>query len=339
MKGFLYFLLLFAGVISSAQAIIDRENTVSARIGEKYVVVKMSDGGKSLIPVDSLTPSDLAFLQELSLESPLEKGQSSVKVAKTAKTKVRETILKKERVGAVETVQLISPNIMRDQIGGTCMLYARVHWLDIAGYYIDTPEIYKIINHCPPNEPWANPLYYQYLDYMVRSPQPTPIIHRVPVGVNDFDWAREQLRQGRPLLAALPFEIWRALPAEFLGQRPWSGGNVGHQIVINGFTYNHDTGEGSFHVVNTWKELPEFDFDLQFTKGGALIIEASLSPMGQKLAQPPRRLAASSPLEVLSVRLIRKAGTVNLYEVQTTHGVKKVAAANEAAAKEAALAD
>jgi hypothetical protein len=56
---------------------------------------------------------------------------------------------------------------------------------------------------------------------------------------------------------------------------------VGHQIVINGFTWNSETRQGTFHIVNSWAELPEFDLKTEAAKGGALMIQESLCPKGE----------------------------------------------------------
>jgi hypothetical protein len=53
--------------------------------------------------------------------------------------------------------------------------------------------------------------------------------------------------------------IQLSLPADFLATHPFDGkSKIGHQVVINGFTYNPATKKGTFHVVNSWRVLPEF---------------------------------------------------------------------------------
>jgi hypothetical protein len=160
---------------------------------------------------------------------------------------------------------------------------------------------------------------------MVTNFTPRPLIHNWTPKVDAFEWTRAELRKGRPVLAAFPREIWQDLPPGFVGQHPWSGGNVGHQIVINGFTWNRETHEGTFHIVNSWKELPEFDLKTSAAKG-AMDVEQSLSPRGE-----PREEAART--EVTKVTLIRTIGKTNLYEVDTNNGVERVAAADEQAAR------
>lgn len=104
----------------------------------------------------------------------------------------------------------------------------------------------------------------------------------MPATVDDpFEWARGELRKGRPLLAAFPREIWQALPPGFIAAHPWGGGNVGHQIVVNGFTWNSETKQGTFHIINSWAELPEFDLKTEAAKGGALVISYSMLPKGE----------------------------------------------------------
>lgn len=324
----------FFSVLSAVQADSELQRTVvAARIDASYVAVQKADGSRGLLPIETLTPEDKAWLEALALRSPLLKGKSSVTVVKEdAVIAPKLTIEVSKKENGLETVRLCQPNLMRDQIGGTCMLYARVHWLDIAGYYVNTPDIYKVINHCPTDAPWRSPLYVRALDSFVTTPVPRPLVHRLPPEAEPFAWAREQLRKGRPILAAFPREIWQALPPEFVGSRPWSGGSVGHQIVINGFTHNPATDTGSFHIINSWAELGQFDLDLKAAGGGALVIEASLSPKGE--APTLEEVADSAKTTaVRRVTLVRAAGKVNLYEVETNRGVSRVLAASEAAAR------
>ena len=319
----------------SAQSELQR-TAVAARIDASYAVVLRADGSKGLLPLAGLSEADRAWVEELSRRSPLVKGQSKVTVVKAEQAvPLKKTIEVSKTEGGLETVQLCPPNGMRDQIGGTCMLYARVHWLDIAGYYLNDPEIYKIINNCPPDEPWRNPLYYQGLEALVKTPRPTPRVHPLPPQEDAFTWARAELRKGRPLLAAFPREIWQALPPGFVGKHPWNGGNVGHQIVVNGFTWNAKTGVGSFHIINSWAELPQFDLELKAAGGGALEIEASLSPKGEVV--PADEVVQKETVK--RVTFVRAAGKVNLYEVETDRGVRKIVAADEAAARAVAEAE
>jgi hypothetical protein len=304
------------------------EAAVKARIENDYAIVLFANGARSVIPLGSLGPVDRAWLTDLSLKSPLPKGKSQVTVADDwTLVKPKKTIEVVKTEGPLETVQLCQPNVIRNQIGGTCMLYARVHWLDIAGYYMDPPAIYMIINGAPPDSPWRSPKYVEGLRTVVTGHKPRPILHRLPPEEEPFDWARNELRKGRPILAALPREIWEALPAGFVAAHPWNGGPVGHQIVINGFTWNETTRQGSFHIINSWEELPQFDLTTEAAKGGVLVIEQSVSPIGEP--QP-----ATAKEVILSITFVRAAGKVGLYEVRTNLGTRKVLAASEAAARE-----
>lgn len=305
----------------------DYRDAVQARESGAYMMVVYADGKKSLVPVASLRPPDLAWLRDLAANKPLAKGNSSVTVVAAPTTvPAKQTIVTAETKDGVETVRLVSPSILRDQIGGTCMLYARVHWLDIAGHYVDAADIYKCINGAPPDSPWDAPQYANGLTTIITDRRPRPLMHTRPPGVEEFNWAREQLRKGRPLLAALPREIWQALPPGFIASRPWSGGSVGHQIVVNGFTYNRATGEGSFHVVNTWAELPEFDLSLEAAAGGNLVFEASLSRVGE----PPEVVTKEV---VQRVTFLKSVGNSNLYEVVTNQGTERMLAPSEEAAR------
>lgn len=320
---------LFIGAALFAAPSAQFKDAVQARVNGAYIMVVMADGSKSMVPSATLSPEDRDWLLALSKEKPLAGGKSSVVVvaAETAaKTSARKTIEVSKTEGPLETVRLCPPNILRDQIGGTCMLYARIHYLDIAGYYLSTSETYKIINDTPDHAPWLEPRYVAGLTSVFTRHSPKPVRHRLPAHENEFDWARAQLRKGRPLLAAFPREIWQALPPDFVAAHPWNGGPVGHQIVVNGFTWNRETRQGTFHIINSWAELPSFDLTTEAAKGGALVIEESLSPLGE----PPE---AGERETVRAIRLIKQVGAANLYEVETTRGTRRMVAPDEAAAR------
>ena len=131
---------------------------------------------------------------------------------------------------------------------------------------------------------------------------------------------------------SLPSEIWQALPSGYLAERQWNGGRVGHQIVVNGFTYNFKTGAGTFHVVNTWNELPEFDLKLEDAKRGILVFEQSVSPVGH-VPDDAKAERLAKELKVLSISILRSAGSYNLYKVTTNQGERRIMAADEATAK------
>lgn len=316
--------------VAGASAETELQRTVvAARLDGAYAAVRRADGSRAMINLASLSPEDRAWLTELAARAPMAKGKSSVQVVKLEEmTEAKKTIEISKTENGIETVQLCPPNLMRDQIGATCMLYARVHWLDIAGYYLNTPDIYRTINNCPPDAPWKNPLYYRALDALVTTPRPAPRVHRMPPQAEPFEWARAQLRKGRPVLAAFPREVWQALPPGFVGKYPWNGGSVGHQIVLNGFTHDAKKDSGSFHVINSWAALDQFDIDLKAAAGGVLVIEASVSPKGEIV--PAEETARET---VRRVTFVRAAGRVNLYEVETNKAVRKVAAVDEAAAR------
>ncbi len=331
-----YFVLLLVIACKAGAAVSpEYQAATQARINGSYIVVVLANGTKAMVPVASLKPEDSEWLVALSKKNPMaaSKGTISVVAADTINpTAAKTTVVTSSVVGSLETVQLCPPNVMRDQIGGTCMLYARIHWLDIAGYYIKTPDIYKIINGTPPDTPWLEPRYIQGLSSIFTSHRSPPIRHRLPGEVEPFAWARDQLRKGRPLLAAFPREIWQALPPSFIAERSWHGGDVGHQIVINGFTWNNETRKGTFRIINSWAELPDFDLTTEAAAGGALVIEESLSPVGEMVKGGS---AGGSGKEVVkSIRRIKSVGAINLYEVETNLGTRRMAAASEEAVRE-----
>ena len=100
---------------------------------------------------------------------------------------------------------------------------------------------------------------------------------------------------------------------------------MGHQIVVNGFTFNPKNGEGTFHVVNTWEELPEFDLKLKDAGRGILVFEKSVSPIGQ-VPDDAEQERLAKELKVIRVSLIRTAGSYNLYKVVTNQGEHRIMA-------------
>ena len=328
--------LLSIGLFGEAGAAVSDQylTATQARISGSYMIVVLADGTKNMVPVASLKIEDHEWLVALSQKKPMAEVKSKVVVVAaraTTAANAKKTVVTASVEGPLETVRLCPPNLMRDQIGGTCMLYARIHWMDIAGYYLQTPEIYKIINGTPPDSPWVEPRYVLGLTAIFSFHQPKPVRHPLPPQAEPFEWAREELRKGRPLLAAFPREIWQALPPGFIAAHPWNGGTVGHQIVINGFTWNKDTRQGTFHIINSWKELPDFDLTTEAAGGGALAIEESLSPVGEML---PDSGGAAAREVVSTIRLIKTLGSVNLYEVKTNLGERRMAAASEDAVRE-----
>jgi len=53
------------------------------------------------------------------------------------------------------------------------MFYARVHLMDIAGYYVNNGTIYKSINGAPPHDPWSSPNYAEGLGTSHHKPYAT----------------------------------------------------------------------------------------------------------------------------------------------------------------------
>ena len=300
------------------------QDALKARIESGYAIVLLADGSRTMVPLGSLKDEDREWLTKLSEQSPLAHGKSEVKVAKE-QVKAKNTIAFSTVAGPVETVQLNPPNVMRDQIGATCMVYARVHWLDIAGYYVNNVDIYRIINNADTDHPWKSPSYSGSMYNLVMNFTPRPVLHQWTPKTDAFEWTRAELRKGRPILAAFPREVWQDLPPGFVGQHPWSGGSVGHQIVINGFTWNKETREGTFHIVNSWKELPEFDLKTKAATG-ALVIEASLSPKGEPMETVEKT-------KIIKVTFIKTLGSTSLFQVETNKGLEKVAAADEDSAR------
>ncbi len=301
------------------------DELAAARIEGGYVTVQFKNGQRKLLPVASLSDADLEELKTFATANPLAKGKSSVVVAKV---EAKKTIEKQETKDGTEAVQLVPPAKLRDQIGGTCMLYARVHYLDIAGYPVDDAEIYKISNQVSVDAPFLDARYHVAMQALFLKQKPTPIAYYPDGTLPPFEWARQQLRKGRPILAALPENIWLSLPADYLATHRFEGNNkVGHQIVINGFTLNPTTKKATFHIVNSWRVLSEFDITVEPRDERNIQFEQSLAPRGELPEQPPKITAGA-------ITLLKPVGKQNLYSVETNLGPRKVMAVSEAGAKE-----
>ena len=301
------------------------EGLAAARIEGGYVRLLYANGKKNLFAVAELSEAEAAWLKDYIADHPLAAGKATVVVAKT---EAKKTIEKQETVVGTETVQLVPPAKLRDQIGGTCMFYGRVHYLDIAGYGVSDAEIYQVINNVPKDNPYDDYRYHVGMQLLFLRQKPTPIAHYPDGTIPPFEWARQQLRKGRPILAALPENIWMSLPAEFVAKHRWEGNKkIGHQVVINGFTYNPTTKKATFHIVNSWRVLAEFDIPVETRDEPNILMEQSLSPKGEPPEDAVKVVAGA-------VTLVRTVGKQNLYSVETNLGPKKVTAASEEGAKQ-----
>lgn len=306
------------------------DGLAAARIEGGYATLLYENGRKGLFPVVDLTAAEAEWLNTFVAAHPLAHGKSTVV---TAKVEAKKTIEKQSMVDGVETVQLCAPAKLRDQIGGTCMLYGRVHYLDIAGYPVEDGEIYRISNNVPQDKPYLDQHYYVGMLMLFAKQKPSPVVHFPNGTIPPFEWARQELRKGRPILSALPENIWLSLPADFLATHPFDGNSkIGHQVVINGFTYNAATRKGTFHVINSWRVLSEFDVPVEPRDERNIIMEQSLSPKGE----PPEEAVK---VTAGAVTLVRPVGKQNLYTVETNVGPQKVMAASEEAAKGVVEAD
>jgi hypothetical protein len=303
------------------------QDVVMARLEKDYAAVLFANGTRSLIPLKTLSAADRARLATLAAKHPLPRGKSHITTVATTEPE-KKTLQVSKTEGAIETVQLCPPNLFRNQTASFCALYARVHWLDIAGYYVKTPDLYAIEGlPANPDDPWTNPKYGPALDSLVASYVPASAIHEPPSQDNIFDWIRAQVRKGRPVFAALTHEIWQALPPAFIAAHGWDGGKEGHAIVINGFVWNNETHKGSFHLINSWQALFQFDLPVENAEG-MLAYPRSLTPKGT--IEP-----ADTAEQVTKVTLLETKGRINIYKVETNLGIHKVAAPDEAAARAA----
>jgi hypothetical protein len=301
-----------------------------ARVEKGYAAVVFADGHKGMFPFSGLTDADREWLQQFAAEHPLGHSKSTVTVSRVEALK---TIERATHEGTTETVQLSNPGLLRDQIGGTCALYARVHLMAIAGYPLNDGDIYKVIATSPPENPWADPGYAVRLDQLGARISPAPVAHVPDAAARAFDWVRQQLRLGRPVLAGLRREMWLTLPAEFIAVRGWDGnGNVGHAVVVNGFTYDPtDPTKDTFHVINSWKELPEFDMKADRVSEGSFTVLYSLSPRGEVISKEAKD--SSDNVTVISITREKPSGKQFLFVAETNVGTRRVVAADEASAR------
>ena len=305
-------------------------NLAAARSEKGYVAVLYQNGRKATFPSGALSADESGWLDAFAAAHPLAHGKSTVV---TTTVEQKKTIEKQSVENGVETVQLCAPAKLRDQIGGTCMFYGRVHYLDIAGYPIEDVEIYKTINLVPKDQPFSDYRYYVGMMMLFLHQKPSPTVHFPNGTVSPFEWARQELRKGRPVLSALPENIWLSLPADFLATHPYDGNSkIGHQVVINGFTYNPATNQGTFHVINSWRSLPEFDVPVVPKDERNFLMEQSLSPKGE----PPEVV---TKITAGAITVLKPVGKQFLYSVETNVGPQKVMAASEDAAKAFVEAD
>lgn len=302
----------------------------AARVESGYAAVLYESGRKGMLPLASLTAEETGWVTAFAAAHPLAHGKSTMV---TAKAEVKKTIEKQSIENGVETVQLCAPAKLRDQIGATCMFYGRVHYLDIAGYPVEDGEIYQVINNASTDRPFDDYRYHIRMQMLFIKQKPTPLVHYPEGKLSPFEWARQELRKGRPVLSSLPLDIWMSLPAEFLATHPFDGNSkIGHQVVINGFTYNPATEKGTLHVVNSWRALAEFDVPVEKKDEQRIIIEQSLSPRGELPEQAVKIIAGN-------VTELKPVGKQFLYAVETNQGPQRVVAVSAAAARAVVEAD
>ncbi len=78
----------------------------------------------------------------------------------------------------------------------------------------------------------------------------------------NWEWIRGEIREGRPVLAVLISDYWRVLPAEYFEKHPAPSRDIGHAMVIHGFTWNEAKGTGSFMLINSWEVAPQMTVTL-----------------------------------------------------------------------------
>ncbi|MBI2517014.1 MAG: hypothetical protein HYV95_08865 [Opitutae bacterium] len=331
MKFLLCLFMAVIGLPALADTPLRLSHLAAARIEGGYAKVQYDDGRKAVLPLATMPDEELAWIKEFAAKNPLTKGRSVVVEAKQEETK---TIASRKTEGGVETILLNPPGKFRDQIGGTCMLYARAHELEIAGYPIRDVDLYRIINIVPHDHPYTDFRYYIGMLMLFFNQKPSPVLHYPDGTIDQYEWARQELRKGRPVLAALTESVWLTLPADFVATHPFIAGSkkIGHQVVINGFTYNAQTRQGTFHVVNSWRQLAEFDLPVDKTNSKILLIEQSLSPKGQPLD-------ATEKITITKVTQLNAVGKNFLFLAETNRGPKRIVGPSEASIREMIEAD
>ena len=128
-------------VLGLAEAKPKFEDADKARIDNGYAKVLFKDGHKAVFPLKTLTDDEQALIQEIATRAPLPAGNAKVETYVPTK-KRRVTIVKQEKKGTVETVELNTPSSIRDQGQvPTCQFHALAHALDIAGYFYDVDRL------------------------------------------------------------------------------------------------------------------------------------------------------------------------------------------------------
>ncbi len=73
----------------------------------------------------------------------------------------------------------------------------------------------------------------------------------------NWEWIRDELRKGNPVIAGLVSDYWRVLPAAFFEHHRAPAIDSGHAVVVIGFTWNEALKSGTFRLVNSWEDQPE----------------------------------------------------------------------------------
>jgi hypothetical protein len=89
---------------------------------------------------------------------------------------------------------------------------------------------------------------------------------------------------------------WRTDPLpKFIAAHGWDGGKEGHAIVINGFTWNHQTNKSTFHIINSWEQLNEFDLSVENAEGMLAYPGASSAKTESRRPTPPNGQRSHPP--------------------------------------------
>ncbi len=275
------------------------ERALKARMEDNYVVVLWATGKKAIYPLSTLSDAETALLEKIAADRPLPRGNGRVEDYHVPQ---KVTIVRHERVGDVETVELIPPNVVHDQgHSEDCQFYALNHALQIAGYYVDPERLVSwqkipeaseaqreahgrlfggeygfgttaalaegasgaVARCCPEAKcnavSWDRRTLKSQQEAIEKSTRQTYLRAKVSVvsQPENWEWMREELRKGKPVVAGLVSDYWRVLPAAFFAHHRAPPIDSGHAVVVVGFTWNETLGTGTFKLVNSWEDQPE----------------------------------------------------------------------------------
>ena len=142
------------------------------------------------------------------------------------------------------------------------MLYGRVHWLDIAGYYADNGMIYRVSNVADAEHPWQDMHYLMGLDNLVNGFLPKPIVHDLALQDDPFEWRPPRESRRSPGFAHAQRRAsggaFRASHGQKVSPVVWRAVRRGvtdirHPAVSPGLSASLSQRRRTFILQNSWK--------------------------------------------------------------------------------------